>query len=194
MDIGNSSDPVLHLYGITTQDFFKPPMIQRIELSKRDEGLRFDSVTQIQPGKITQRLFARHEHSLCRFGVNGLWHPDEPQFARGGQAIRFTVMASVGEASNPDWRLSNQMVVEQRVKTRDVGGRIDLRHEVFWSHSLDWTVSSMRIARNKASSHQTTELGIQCVQSGPGGVGKFGDRKDYLSVRGTLFGEKVLPV
>ena len=104
------------------------------------------------------------------------------------------MVTPIGKASNLSGRLSNQMVAEQCIKTCDVSARIELRQEVFRPHSLEWAILSMRVPCNETSPQQTTKFGIQRVQSGLRGVRKFGDRKNHLSVRGTLFGEEVLPV
>lgn len=52
----------------------------------------------------------------------------------------------------------------------------------------------MRVASDETSLYQTAKLGVKRVRSGPGGVRKFGDGKDYFSIQVALFGEKVLPV
>ena len=60
--------------------------------------------------------------------------------------------------------LGHKIVAEQCGKTCNVSARIDLRHEVFRSHSLDRTIPSMRVSSDKTSLDQTTKLGIKRVQ------------------------------
>ena len=86
---------------------------QRMEVPKRDQRLRLDSLTKIQPGKITQRLFSRREHTLRGFGVNGRWHRDESEFAGGSQTILLPVMTTISKASDLAGDLGHEMVAEQ---------------------------------------------------------------------------------